>query len=83
MRKGTDLFFEFVPHNEFGVLEHTIRFDSGLELTNPMRIVANGNGSELMFTLFQNEGMSDQRFSEDVESVEKDLETIRRIMESR
>lgn len=75
--------FAFVESNSYGVLDHTVTFASGLKLTNPMRVVPNGGGSELLFTLFRHEGMSDQQFKEDEAHVRSDLETLRRILESK
>lgn len=75
--------FAFVEANPYGVLDHTITFDSGLQLTNPMRVVPNGEGSELLFTLIQHPGMSDQQFQQDAAEVQRDLETLRRLLESR
>lgn len=73
--------FAFVEANPYGVLDHTITFPSGLMLTNPMRVVPNGSGSELLLTLFQHEGMSDEQFKEDESLVQKDMETLRLILE--
>jgi len=75
--------FAFVESNAYGVLDHTITFAPGLKLTNPMRVVPNGSGSELLFTLFQHEGMSDQQFTEDESNVQSDLDTLRRLLESK
>lgn len=75
--------FTFVESNAYGVLDHTIKFASGLKVTNPMRVIPNGSGSELMFTLFQHKGMPDQQFKEDESHVQSDLETLRRILESK
>jgi hypothetical protein len=74
--------FTFVETNKFGVLDHTVTFPSGLSLTNPMRVIANGKGSELLFTLFQHEGMSEKQFGEDAELVRSDLQTLRNLLES-
>lgn len=73
--------FAFVEANPYGVLDHTITFGSGMRLTNPMRVVPNGEGSELLFTLFQRPGMSDQQFEQDAVEVRRDLETLRRLLE--
>ena len=73
--------FEFAPDNNLGVLDHRIRFSSGATLINPMRVVANGAGCALMFTVFQNKGMTDAQFQEDMRLVEKDLNTIRLLLE--
>ena len=75
------MIFSFVESNAYGVLDHTVTFASGLMLTNPMRVISNGKGSELLFTLFQQEGMSDQQFEVDASLVQSDLETLRRILE--
>ena len=74
--------FQFASSNSFGVLDHTVTLPSGVKLTNPMRVISNGDGSEMLFTLFQHEGMSDQQFQEDAELVLSDLHTLRRLLES-
>jgi Polyketide cyclase / dehydrase and lipid transport len=72
---------EFVAENEFGVLDHTVTLESGTEILNPMRVVPNGSGSEVIFTLFQPPGMSDQKFDEDAGMVERDLRTLKSVLE--
>lgn len=74
--------FAFVGKNPFGVLDHRIRLASGEEFFNPMRVIANGQGSELIFTLFQSAGMSDEDFARDAAMVRSDLEVLRRLLES-
>lgn len=74
--------FAFAEKNPFGVLDHRIRLPSGEEFFNPMRVIANGQGCELIFTLFQSEGMSDEDFARDAELVRSDLEVLRRLIES-
>lgn len=73
--------FAFVPHNTLGVLDHTVTFASGLALTNPMRVIANGAGSEILFTLFQHEGMTDEQFRRDAELVQGDLTALKNLLE--
>jgi len=48
-----------------------------------MRVVSNGSGSEVIFTLFQLAGMSDEKCAEDIGWVEQDLRTLKGIMERR
>ncbi len=74
--------FSFVRPNDLGVLDHTITFPSGVRLTNPMRVIPNGDGGEILFTLFQHEGMSDQQLQEDAALVLRDLKTLRRLLEA-
>jgi hypothetical protein len=73
--------FEFVHDNDLGVLDHTVTLPAGARLTNPMRVIPNGDGSEILFTLIQHEDMTDQQFQEDAELVLGDLHTLRRLLE--
>jgi hypothetical protein len=71
----------FAAMNEFGVLDHFATLPDGQEILNPIRVVPNGAGSEVVFTLFQTAGMSDQRFAEDAGLVEADLRMLKSILE--
>lgn len=75
--------FTFAEPNAFGVLDHTVRLDSGLTFYNPMRVIANAEGSEVLFTLFQHAGMTDAQFAADAVLVESDLASLRRLVEQR
>ena len=70
-----------VAKNEFGVLDHIATLPDGQEILNPIRVVPNGAGSEVVFTLLQAVGMSDRRFAEDAASVEADLRSLKSILE--
>lgn len=72
----------FVEQNALGVLDHYVSPAPGIETLNPMRVVPNGSGSELSFTLFQPPGMSDDRHAVDVRLVEHDLRTLKSLLES-
>jgi hypothetical protein len=71
----------FVPDNTYGVLDHDVTLGSGLTVNNPMRVVQNQSGSEFIFTLFRQPEMSDENFAEDRAAVEKDLQTLKGILE--
>jgi len=71
----------FVSDNEFGVLDHIVTLPDGQSILNPMRVVANGEGCEVMFTLFQLPGMSDEQFSKDAGMVEADLRSLKAVLE--
>jgi len=73
----------FVPANEFGVLDHVVTLPDGQSILNPMRVVANGDGCEIMFTLFQVPEMDDEQFVKDAEMVEADLRTLKTVLESK
>ncbi|TXT25971.1 MAG: hypothetical protein FD131_4430 [Rhodocyclaceae bacterium] len=67
--------------NPFGVVDHDVVPASGPAVHVPMRIVPNGSGSEVLFTLFRTPEMSDERFAEDLRLVEQDLATLKRVLE--
>ncbi len=71
----------FVKKNKFGILDHDVMLPSGENIYNPMRVFPNNDGSELVFTLYQRLGMSDQMFDEDAEIVRQDLERLKNVLE--
>ena len=71
----------FVPKNEFGVLDHVVTLPDGQSVSNPMRVIGNGDGSEVLFTLFQIAGMADEQFAKDAGMVEADLQELKIVME--
>lgn len=71
----------FVPHNEFGVIDHTVTIESGLRVYNALRIVPNGDGCEVMFTLVRIPGMTDEQFEADAAHIAKDLAALKALME--
>jgi hypothetical protein len=71
----------FVEKNKFGILDHDVILPSGENVYNPMHVVPNNDGSELVFTLYQRPGMSDQMFAEDAEIVRQDLERLKNVLE--
>ena len=72
----------FAERNPFGILDHTVRTPAGLEILNPMRVIANGRGSEVLFTLFRAAGTSEEQQARDARLVENDLRNLKRILES-
>jgi uncharacterized membrane protein len=72
----------FAARNAFGVLDHDVTLKSGVTVHNPMRVVANGDGSEVVFTLFRLPGVGEDAFAADAAAVEKDLATLKRLLEA-
>jgi len=72
----------FAPRNAFGVLDHTVILPSGAEVHVPLRVVPNGGGCEVMFTLFRQPGMTDETFARDAEWVAKDLAALKALLET-
>jgi carbon monoxide dehydrogenase subunit G len=71
----------FAPPNGFGVLDHAVIPDDGVEIHVPMRILPSGSGSEVALTLYRQPGMTDEQFDEDAAWVKKDLETMKRVLQ--
>ncbi len=71
---------EFVPANDLGVVDHWVVLPDGQRFYNPMRVVANDEGSEVLFTLFQSPEMSDEQFAADVATITVDLTNLRRLL---
>lgn len=71
----------FSQVNAFGVMDHDVELDSGVIVHNPMRVVPNGDGSEFIFTLLRQPGMSEEQFREDAQAVAKDLRTLKSLLE--
>jgi hypothetical protein len=72
---------KFAEKNKFGILDHDVTLSSGVKFYNPMRVFPNSDGSELVFTLYRHPGMSEQKFTDDAELVEKDLMRLKTLLE--
>ena len=72
----------FTERNSFGILDHYVIPEPGVEVYIPMRVIANGTGSELIFTLFRLSDMSDEKFAEDAEWVRRDLNALKSLLEA-
>lgn len=71
----------FAEANRLGVLDHFVNPVPGVEVYVPMRVVANGSGSAVIFTLFRAPDVTDENFAEDVATVRQDLNTLKAVLE--
>lgn len=71
----------FVAKNELGVLDHYVTPSTGAEIYAPMRVLSNGTGSTVIFTLFRLPDMSDEKYAEDTGLVARDLRILKNILE--
>jgi hypothetical protein len=69
----------FSRPNEFGVLDHTV-FAESRETHNALRVIPNGNGAEVMFTLLKAD-MSDEEFAADAAAVQRDVNALKSLLE--
>jgi hypothetical protein len=72
----------FSAPNSHGILDHHVVLPDGREIYVPLRVIANGEGSEVVFTLFRLPEMTDERFAGDAEWVERDLRTLKSLLEA-
>ena len=71
----------FVPPNDFRVADHFVSPAPGVEIHVPLRVLQNGSGSEVVFTLFRSPDMPSEKFAEDLRLVTQDLQTLKRVSE--
>lgn len=71
----------FVGPVASGVLDHNVTLPDGTVVHNPLRVLRNDRGSEVVFTLYQRTGMSDGEFARDAAMVRDDLERLRALLE--
>jgi hypothetical protein len=72
----------FSERNAYGVLDHAVTLPRGITVYVPLRVVAKGDGCELVLTLFRQPGMSDERFAADAQWVMRDLDSAKRLLEA-
>jgi hypothetical protein len=72
---------QFAAPNEFGVLDHDVTLPSEVTVHNAMRVVPNGSGSTVIFTLLRSPDASEAQFNGDAQWVEKDLTSLKELLE--
>jgi uncharacterized protein YndB with AHSA1/START domain len=72
----------FVEPNTLGVLDHWVRLPDGQEVHNPIRVVQNGTGSVIAFTVSRLDGWSDDQLAQDVALVHADLARLKALLEA-
>lgn len=72
----------FVAPNALGVLDHDVTLPSGEVVHNPMRVIANGGGSEVVFSLFRRSRVTDVELDADAAAVMRDLQSLKSLLET-
>lgn len=72
----------FTERNDFGIIDHYVMIRPGLEVYIPIRVIANGEGTEVIFTLFRLPDVSDEAFARDADWVERDLNALKTLLEA-
>lgn len=71
----------FAERNGYGVLDHAFFAEGETPITNPMRVVTNGQDTLLTYTGFQRPGMSDEKFASTMEWINADLLAAKSLLE--
>ena len=71
------------PANDYGVLDHYVALPDGRVFYNPMRVLADDDGCEVVFTLRRLAGVSDEEFARDAATVREDLARLKQLLTSR
>lgn len=59
-----------------GVLDHDVVLPDGTVVHNPFRVLRNDRGSEVVFTLYRRDGMSESEFEADAAAIVADLDAL-------
>ncbi|MDQ6838345.1 MAG: SRPBCC family protein [Actinomycetota bacterium] len=73
----------FAATNDYGVLDHDVTLPSGETVSNRMRVIPDGDDSEVVFTLRRGPGMTEDAFQRDADAIAADLDALKRLLEGR
>jgi hypothetical protein len=71
----------FTEPNPHGVLDHDVTLPSGETVHNPMRVLPNASGSEVVFSIFRRPGVTDSQLEADAAAVSRDLTALKTLVE--
>ena len=72
----------FSPPNDFGILDHWVILPGRAKIYLPIRVVANGDATDVQFTLFRQPEMSEADWDRDAGMVTKDLASLKALLEA-
>jgi hypothetical protein len=75
--------FRFAERNRFGILDVITMPEGGEPIYVPVRVVANGEGTQIILTLLQRPGMSDEHLQSDAEWTRSNLQALKSLLENR
>jgi hypothetical protein len=73
----------FTDRNDFGILDHFVTTAGGRVFFKPLRVVEYDVDSEVIFTVFQFPGVSNTQFVADAETVARDLQALKALLEAK
>lgn len=72
----------FTGSVELGILDHDVTLPDGTTVQNPLRVLANGTGSEVVFTLYRLPDTSDADYEQDAAMIRDDLVRLKALLEA-
>jgi hypothetical protein len=72
----------FAARNDLGVLDHEVTTPSGETVYVPMRVVPDGDGCEVVFTVRRTPGMTQEELERDAGLVAADLARLKQLLET-
>jgi Polyketide cyclase / dehydrase and lipid transport len=80
---GRELPFRLDADEQARTVDFVITTAPGVEVLAPTRVLANGDGAEYLFTLFQSPGRSDEAFAGQLEGLRGELALLKALVEAR
>ncbi|TQC41909.1 SRPBCC family protein [Rhodococcus sp. WS4] len=71
----------FAPTNDYGVLDHYVTLPDGDTVYNPVRVIPDGDHSEVVFTIRRRDGVTAEEFAQDAAAVTADLQRLKALLE--
>lgn len=66
----------FAAGAELGIFDHDVTLPDGQTFHNPLRVLRNDEGAEVVFTLYRRAGVSDEDYERDAAMIAADLERL-------
>jgi hypothetical protein len=70
----------FAAGAEHGIFDHEVTLPDGKVFLNPMRVLKNDEGSEVVFTLYRLPGVTDEQYEKDAATIAADLERLAAVL---
>jgi hypothetical protein len=70
----------FARGAEHGIFDHDVTLPDGKTFHNPLRVLKNEKGSEVVFTLYRLPGVSDEAFEKDAATIAADLDRLAAVL---
>ena len=70
----------FAAGAEHGIFDHDVTLPDGKTFHNPLRVLRNDEGSEVVFTLYRLAGVSDEAYEQDAATIAADLDRLAAVL---